>query len=194
MVQRPPAPDDAVPFVVADSCTLLSTYHFDVVRLSVQSVDDEIELVRDIERHRGTVCVIAVDERGQIPFLRQYRLPVGRWTLELPAGGREEGEAVEVCAARELVEETGWQAAGLELLTKFMNAPGHSTQETYVYLAMDCRPGTPEPVGPEERRSSVVTTTIGEAVKLVATGAIGDAKSIIGVLVAAQRLSPESGG
>lgn len=74
----------------------------------------------------GAAVILAVDA-GHVILVEQYRVPLGRHCLELPAGlvGDEQaGESVEASAARELEEETGYRAARIELLGRFYSSPG----------------------------------------------------------------------
>jgi ADP-ribose pyrophosphatase len=82
----------------------------------------------DIVEHHGSVVLIPMDDKGNLLFVRQYRHAAGLDMLELPAGTLDEGELPEVCAARELREETGQAARNLEYLGGFFLAPGYSTE------------------------------------------------------------------
>ena len=96
----------------------------------------------EIVHHPGGVAVIAVDEQQRICLLRQHRHAVGGWLWEIPAGKREPGEAAEVTAARELMEEAGMQAGKLQLLGRIVPSPGMLTEIVYLYLATDLTPVT----------------------------------------------------
>lgn len=177
--------EDAPLEVLAEE-DLLHTWHFTARRLTLRF--DGQEIVRDIEVHRGSAAAVAFDELGRVALIRQYRIPLGRWTLELPTGGREEGETAEATVRRELVEEVGLEPGALEPLVRFANAPGHSTQWTDVFLAEGCRTVDRSVVGPEEEASTVVRVPLAEAVAMVERGEIMDAKSMLGLLTAARRL------
>ena len=81
-----------------------------------------------VGRARGIkAAVILAIEDGDVILVEQYRVPLGRNCLELPAGliGDEEaGEAVETAAARELEEETGYRSAHIEVVGCFYSSPG----------------------------------------------------------------------
>ncbi len=170
------------PIEVLEERDLLSTWHFAVRRLRLRWSGQEI--TRDIEVHRGSAAVVAFDERGRVPLVRQFRVPLQRWTLELPTGGCEESERPIETAARELAEEVGLVADRLEPLVDFANAPGHSTQWTHVFVARSCTTVERTPQGVEEGDSHVVRLSLAEAVRLVETGEILDAKSMLGLLTA----------
>ncbi len=83
-----------------------------------------------VGRARGirAAVILAIDE-GHVLLVEQYRVPLGRICLELPAGliGDDDGsedESAEVAAIRELEEETGYRAARMESLGEFMSSPG----------------------------------------------------------------------
>lgn len=93
---------------------------------------------RQVLEHPGAVAVVALDEAGQVLLIRQYRHPVGRLLWELPAGLRDvAGEPLHLAAARELLEETGYQAADWRVLVDFYSSPGISTERIRVFLAQD---------------------------------------------------------
>ena len=94
----------------------------------------------EIVHHPGGVAIIAVDQQQRICLLRQHRHAVGGWLWEIPAGKREPGEAAELTAARELMEEAGMQAGDLQLLGHIVPSPGMLTEIVYLYLATDLTP------------------------------------------------------
>jgi len=72
-------------------------------------VDDEKEVVFDFIEHKGASAMIPVDKDGRILMVRQYRNAIDRYTLEIPAGGKNPGEDNLACAIRECEEETGYK-------------------------------------------------------------------------------------
>ena len=124
--------------------------------------------------------------RSRVLFVRQYRRAVGRVLLELPAGTLEAGERRDVCARRELLEETGWRAGRLRRLGRFYAAPGFLSEEMTVFLATGLRPGTAHPE-PDELVTPVVLT-LRQALAKIRSGAIRDAKTIIGLLFVQRHL------
>jgi ADP-ribose pyrophosphatase len=85
--------------------------------------------------HPGASAIAALDEQGRMLMVRQYRLPVGDWLVELPAGRLELDESPLVAAQRELEEETGYRAARWEPFFEFIPAPGFCSEVVYVFLA-----------------------------------------------------------
>ena len=91
--------------------------------------------MREVVRHPGGVCVVALDGDGMVAMVRQYRFPIGRELLELPAGKLEPGEEPLPAAKRELSEETGLEADEWRDLGFIYTSPGFSTERLYLYLA-----------------------------------------------------------
>ena len=106
---------------------------FSVEHLEVELSDGTHDW-REVVRHHGGAGVVAVLD-GRVCLVRQYRVALGRMTLEIPAGKVDPSEPRDVCAARELTEETGLVADRLELLTESYGAPGFTNEHTSVYFA-----------------------------------------------------------
>lgn len=135
---------------------------------------------REIVEHRGSVAMVPLDADGNVLLVRQFRKPLERFTLEIPAGTRELGEDILACVQRELREETGYCAERVERLGGYYSAAGYCTEYLDLYLAQDIRP---DPLAPEEESIAVVKMPLKRALGLVAAGEICDAKSIIGLLL-----------
>lgn len=91
--------------------------------------------MREVVRHPGGVCVLALDDDGMVAMVRQYRFPIDAHLLELPAGKLEPGEEPLPAAKRELSEETGIEADEWRDLGFIYTSPGFSTEKLYMYLA-----------------------------------------------------------
>jgi ADP-ribose pyrophosphatase len=158
---------------------------FNVRRDLVRAPDGQ-EMRLDIVEHTGAVTILPIDELGQVWFVRQYRHASGQALLELPAGTLEPGEDPDVCAAREIREETGMAAGKLEKLGSFFLAPGYSTEYMHVYLASDL---TPDPLpGDIDEFLSVEKISTAALGKMVASNEIQDAKSLAVICLAHARL------
>ncbi len=145
------------------------------------------EYVRDIVRHPGSACIIAVDDEKRVSLVRQYRHPARNFLIEIPAGSRhDEHESPEACARRELEEELGVVAEKLELLIEFYVSPGYFTEKMWIYLATDLR-ATQQNLD-EDENIEIIKVPFDRALKMIETGEIVDAKTIIGIPLAAQRL------
>jgi len=115
---------------------------------------DGFEIHRGIVQHRGSAVMMAVDKRGRILLVRQYRLPAWAYLWELPAGRIDPGETPLKAARRELIEETGYRARRWKKLLSFYPSPGFVAEKMTVYLAQDLTEGEASPMEDEriERR------------------------------------------
>ena len=141
---------------------------------------------REYTKHRGAVCVAPLTESGNLIFVKQYRYPVGRVVLELPAGKLDPDEAPEAAAYRELAEETGAHTDALIDMGKLIPTPAYSSEIIYMYLAHingigDCSPD-------DDEFLEVVEISVEEAVNMVMNGEIADAKTQALVLKTAKYL------
>lgn len=119
---------------------LLSNALFKVARLTFEAPDGG-EIVRDVVEHRGAAVILPLLDDGRIVLIRNVRRTVGKVLWELPAGTLDPGEAPEVCAAREVEEETGYRAGKIEPLTAFYASPGILDERMTAFLATDLTPG-----------------------------------------------------
>ncbi len=140
---------------------------------------------RELVIHPGAVAILAIDQ-GDVLMVRQFRTPVGRILLEIPAGTLDRQpdgsiEDPELAAPRELGEETGFTAASWRRIGRFFTAPGFASEEMHLYLATDLSP-IPGYAGPEtDERLDLLRIPWREAVQLAEDGTIVDAKSICGL-------------
>jgi ADP-ribose pyrophosphatase len=160
-----------------------------VFQVEVQTVEmpDRRTARREIIRHSGGACVLAVDERLSIHMVRQYRKAFDRELLEIPAGKLEPGEAPDACARRELAEETGLQAENLSLLSTIYPSPGYCSEILYIYLATGLIAGEARPDDGEHLIGE--TLPLFEALDMVDRGEIPDAKTQIALLALCRRMS-----
>ncbi len=152
---------------------------------------DGQEFEREVVHHPGAVSVVAVlDDGATAVLVRQYRAAIEGFLLEIPAGKLDvEGEAPERAAARELEEEVGWRARRLEKLAEFYNSPGYCDEHSIVYLALDLEPCELSAQGVEERHMSIEPVALADVPAMIADGRLVDAKTIIGLTLARERLS-----
>lgn len=144
---------------------------------------------RDIVHHPGAVSVVPVIEREAV-LVRQYRAPIDELLLEIPAGKRDKGvESPEEVAHRELVEEIGMAAGRLDLLARFYNSPGICDEDMWVFLATDLSAGVSDLQGPEEQHMTVERVALADVPDLIVSREIRDAKTIIGLCLARERLA-----
>jgi ADP-ribose diphosphatase len=138
--------------------------------------------LREIVEHAPVVAIVPVDENGEVILVRQYRLAAKEALLEVPAGLVDEGEDLEAAAQRELQEETGYRAAKLRRLGGFFVSPGFCTEFIHIYLATGLSESPLD--GDEDEDITIERIPLAEAARLVETGAIKDAKSVAGILLA----------
>ena len=145
---------------------------------------------RDVVHHPGAVSVVPIlGASDEVILVRQYRAPVDRVLLEIPAGKRDvASEPPEETARRELVEEVGMRAGRLEPLAEFFNSPGFCDEHSFVYLALDLEPCPSDLQGIEEQHMTVERVALDDVALLIRTGAIMDAKTIIGLALAREAL------
>jgi len=141
-------------FDVEGTETVFRSRVFSVERRDVVKGSEHFS--RDVAVHPGAVAVLALNERGEVGLIRQYRATFNRWMYEIPAGTRDvEGEEPLAAAQRELLEELGCAAQQWRLLGKFMNSPGWTNQVMWIYEATGLSFLARTPVGPEEESSTI---------------------------------------
>lgn len=143
---------------------------------------------RDVLIHPGAVVVIAIDDQDRVLLIRQYRHPIAMMVFEPPAGLLDvAGEPADVTAARELAEESGFQAQTWHVLVDFFNSPGGSSEAIRVFLARDLSEipgGRPRTGEAEESFLPRAWVPLDEAVALILDGALGSPSAVVGVLAA----------
>jgi ADP-ribose pyrophosphatase len=141
--------------------------------------------VREIADHSDSICVVPVDDEGNVLLVRQYRKPAEAVLLEVPAGGVEDGEVSEETVQRELQEEVGYRAGKLQHLSSFWLAPGWCTEYMHAYLATDLTPATLD--ADDDENIQVERVPLAQTLELIASGEIQDAKSIASLLLVMHR-------
>lgn len=174
-----------MPFQLLKSETLLKGRAFAIRRDHLRTPDGR-ETRFDIIEHGGSVVIVPLDDEGNLLLVRQYRHATGRDLLELPAGTLDEGEAPEVCAGRELREETGFAAGKLERIGDFFLAPGYSTEFMVVFLATALRHDPLEADADEFLQ--VEKIPLAKALAMAERGKMPDAKSLAALLMVRARL------
>jgi ADP-ribose pyrophosphatase len=160
-----------------------------VIEVTVDTIrEGEVTYKREVVHHAGSAVIIPVFDDGTIALVRQYRHPTSRYLLEAPAGTLRRGEAPEKGAARELEEELGLVSGRLEKLSEFFVSPGFCEEKMWLYLATDLTE-TQQQLEDDEI-IEVVRIPFSQALGMITTGDIEDAKTIIGVMLAAPRVGP----
>jgi len=165
--------------------TLSSQLIYDgrAVKLRVDSVrlGSGRQTTREIVEHSDCIAVVVIDENHDVLLVKQFRKPVEKELLEIPAGGIDAGEAPEEAVRRELREETGYMPRKVKRMGGFYSAPGYSSEYLYLYLATDLVPS--QLIAEDTEEIKVVRVPIAEIPDLITSGRICDAKSIAGLLI-----------
>lgn len=156
------------------------------IRRDYLKTPDGHETKYEIVEHGGSVIIIPIDEQGNLLFVRQYRHAAGLDLLELPAGTRDGNEPHEVCAAREIREETGMAADKLERIGDFYLAPGYSTEFMVVFLATNLNHNPLEADADEFLQ--VEKIPINKAIEMAEKGEMPDAKTLAALFLARKHL------
>ena len=154
-------------------------FHVDEVRLP-----DKTQLEYGVLESGGFAAVVPLTGGGDVVLVRQWRQPLGALTLELPSGGVDAGEEPELAARRELLEEAGYRAEGLEHLVSVHTSTGRSTEVCHLFrceAVRDERGPRPEPT----EFIKVVELPLREALDAVRGGGITDAATVLGLLLCA---------
>lgn len=141
---------------------------------------------REVVHHGGSAVILPVFEDGTLALVKQYRHPAVKYLLELPAGTLNDREAPEVGAARELEEELGLVAGRMEKLCEFFVSPGFLSEKMWLYLATELR--ETEQRLEDDEAIEIVRLPIDRALQMITDNEIEDAKTIIGLLLAAPRI------
>lgn len=144
---------------------------------------------RDILHHHGGAGVAVIRDH-QICLVKQYRVALGRMTLEIPAGKLDAGEDPAVCAARELTEETGLVATEIYHIATTAGAPGFNDEKTRVFAARGVTQSEATPDAGEF--VDVVWVDLDDMLEAIQAGIIEDAKTVTAVLAAKAGLIRES--
>ena len=139
------------------------------------------EIKRAIVQHGGSAVMMAIERQGNVDrilLVRQYRLPARQYMWELPAGRLDEGESPLQTAQRELREETGYAAQNWKELQAFYPSPGYVSEKMTIFIATDLTAGQAENM--EDERIETKWFTAPEVHKMIESGEISDAKTMIG--------------
>lgn len=159
-------------------------YEGKIVNLRIDTVElpDKKYSKREIVEHPGAVGIIPITDDDCIVLVKQFRKPVEKFLLEIPAGKLEINEEPRETATRELKEETGYDANKMEYLLEFYTSPGFSNEKVYLFLASELIEGSPCPDTGEFIKTEKIN--IEDLLKMVERGEIVDSKTIIGIELA----------
>ena len=158
-------------------------YDGKIIKFELQTVElcNKKLVEREIIRHKGGVAVIPITENNEIIMVRQFRKAFDEELLEIPAGKIEYDEKPETCAKRELKEETGYSAEKISFINVMYPSPGYTDEKIYIYKAEKLTEG--DLSLDEDEFLQVEKYTLEQAVEMVKTGVLKDAKTIIAILL-----------
>jgi ADP-ribose pyrophosphatase len=157
----------------------------------LEMVTEEVELPDgrrtqlDLIRHPGAAAVVPFLSDDEVLLIRQYRYAAGGEIYEVPAGKLDPGESPEACASRELEEETGYRAGRLQPLAQILTTPGFTDERIHLFAAEALSPGRQRL--DDDELIELVPLPLDEALAMVWSDALPDAKSSLALLHAAQR-------
>lgn len=157
------------------------------LRLELHHLEDEENGKRtkkEVVVHPGAVCILPLLDDKTVILIRNKRYAVGQQLLELPAGTLEPKEPPINCAGRELLEETGYLAKKLKPLASFFTSPGILSEKMHVFVAYDLQKS--KPALEEGEEIEVEPTALTDAIAMIRTGEIADAKTIATLLMFVQ--------
>lgn len=140
-----------------------------------------IEIQREVIHHPGAVCMLALNKDHEIYLVEQFRAPMKKKLLELPAGTLEPDENPEETAIRELQEEIGMKPNNIVLMGGFYVAPGYCDEFVHLFTCTDLEPSKLE--GDVDEDIKVTKMSLFEAIQAIQQGIIVDAKTICGILM-----------
>jgi len=130
----------------------------------------------ELLRHPGASAVVPFLDEERILLLRQFRFAADGWIWEVPAGKLEPNEAPEVCALRELAEETGYRAGRVECTGRILTSPGFTDECIHLFCAYDLEAG--ETAHEPSELIEIHEIRLSEALAMIDRGEIIDSKSI----------------
>ena len=151
------------------------------LRIDTVRTDSGRWTTREIVEHADCVAVVAIDADDNVLLVKQFRKPVEKELLEIPAGGIEPGESPEAAVIREMREETGFWPQRVVHLGGFYSSPGYGTEFLYLYLAADLKSSQLNAEDTEE--IVLVRVPLPRVMELITSGGICDAKSIAGIMM-----------
>jgi ADP-ribose pyrophosphatase len=151
------------------------------VAVDTTTTADGQTIRRDVIMHPGAVVILPVLDADHVVLLRNHRFAIGETLWEVPAGTVEPGEPLQVCAERELAEETGYMAAKWRSLGFLYASPGVLDEKLHLFIAEALTPGEAKPEPDEQLHP--VTVRFDEAIRMCLSGEIKDAKTITSLLL-----------
>lgn len=145
---------------------------------------DEVQLpngdtaTREIVKHPGAVAIIPIIN-DKLVVVEQYRKPLERLQVEIPAGKLDGQEPLDLAARRELQEETGYRCGKLTYLHSMATSPGFADEVIHIFVAEDLVPGAASPDEDEFLHCECIS--LEQATVYIAEGRICDAKTLLAI-------------
>lgn len=143
---------------------------------------------RELVKHPGAVAIIPITDEGKIVMVEQFRKPLERSIIEIPAGKLEPGEKPERTAIRELEEETGYGAQSFDLIQSFATSPGFADEVIHLFVARNLFEIAQPASLDEDEFIELIEVSIEEAEQLMKEQRIFDAKTILAIMWAKNNL------
>lgn len=169
--------------------TSKNIYDGRIVKLDINEVELPNGQIakREVVSHKPGVSIVAIDDKNNFIFVKQFRSGIGDELIEIPAGLVENGENPKSAARRELQEEIGYDCSNLELLCSFYPSPGFCNEVTYIYLATNLiKSSLPKD---EDEFIELIRIPMAEIKNLYNKEYTVDGKTILGITLALNRLS-----
>lgn len=152
-------------------------------------LEDGSVVSRELIKHPGGVCVVPIDQEGNVYLVKQFRYPFQTQLIEIPAGKLEYGEDPEQCGLRELKEEAGAECGRFDYLGKLYPTVAYDSEIIYMYLARDLSFG--ERDLDDDEFLDVFKVPFEKAVEMVMSGEILDSKTQLAILKAKMMIESE---
>ena len=136
---------------------------------------------REIVEHGDAVAVVALDPDDNVLLIKQFRTPLGKDLLEVPAGLIEKKEETEAAVIREMQEEIGYRPEKLVFLAGFYSSPGFTNEYLHLYLATELTPSQLTAI--DTAGIELERVPVSQIMELITSGRIQDAKTIAGLLL-----------
>jgi ADP-ribose pyrophosphatase len=157
-------------------------YEGKVVDLEVDTIElpSGKNAIREVVKHPGGVVAIPILDDGKLILIRQFRYPLKKFILELPAGKLDSGLSPMDTICHEIEEETGFHAASVKEELSFYTSPGFCNEIIHFFVAKGLTPVAQRLE--EGEHITVEFYTMEDCLRMIEEGAIADAKTILGIL------------